>query len=34
MWIDEGLNSFFRRLSFTPDGSFLIVPGTKVVTDI
>lgn len=27
MWIDERLNSFFRRLSFTPDGSFLIAPG-------
>ncbi len=30
MWIDEGLNSFFRRLAFTPDGSFLIVPGMYV----
>ena len=26
MWLDESLNSFFRRLCFTPDGSFLIVP--------
>ncbi len=27
MWIDEGLSSFFRRLTFTPDGLLLIVPG-------
>lgn len=27
LWQDEGSNSFFRRLSFSPDGSFLIVPG-------
>ena len=26
MWLDESLNSFFRRLCFTPDGSLLIVP--------
>ena len=26
MWLDESLNSFFRRLCFTPDGSFLIAP--------
>ena len=27
LWMDEGSNLFFRRLSFSPDGSFLIVPG-------
>ncbi len=27
LWVDE-VNSFFRRLTFTPDGSFLIAPGT------
>ena len=28
LWVDE-VNSFFRRLTFTPDGSFLIAPGTS-----
>lgn len=27
MWIDESLSFFFRRLTFSPDGSLLIVPG-------
>ncbi len=29
LWVDE-VNSFFRRLTFTPDGSFLIAPGTII----
>lgn len=27
MFHDDSMRSFFRRLSFTPDGSFLLVPG-------
>ncbi len=30
LWVDE-VNSFFRRLTFTPDGSFLIAPGTRIM---
>ena len=26
--MDEALSSFFRRMTFTPDGSLLIVPGS------
>lgn len=28
MFHDDSMRSFFRRLSFTPDGSFLLAPGT------
>lgn len=28
---DETISSFFRRLSFSPDGSILVVPGRNVV---
>ena len=28
MWMDESLSSFFRRMTFSPDGSLLIVPGS------
>ena len=31
MWIDESLSFFFRRLSFSPDGNLLAVPGLFVV---
>ena len=32
MWVDEtNLCSFFRRLTFSPDGNLLIVPGVFVV---
>lgn len=27
MFHDDSMRSFFRRLSFTPDGSFLLAPG-------
>ena len=27
MFQDEGLSSFFRRLTFSPDGSLLLAPG-------
>lgn len=27
---DETISSFFRRLSFSPDGSILVVPGTNL----
>ena len=32
MWLDESLNSFFRRLCFTPDGSFLIAPSQSNIS--
>ncbi len=28
MFHDDSMRSFFRRLTFTPDGSFLLAPGT------
>ena len=31
MWIDESLSFFFRRLTFSPDGNLLVVPGPFVV---
>ena len=31
MWIDESLSFFFRRLTFSPDGNLLVVPGQFVV---
>ena len=30
MYHDEGMRSFFRRLTYTPDGSLLITPGRDV----
>lgn len=30
MFHDDNMRSFFRRLSFTPDGSFLLAPGKDV----
>lgn len=30
MFHDDSMRSFFRRLSFTPDGSFLLAPGKDV----
>lgn len=27
MFHDDSMKSFFRRLSFTPDGSYLLTPG-------
>lgn len=30
MFHDDSMRSFFRRLTFTPDGSFLLAPGVCV----
>lgn len=30
MFHDDSMRSFFRRLTFTPDGSFLLAPGTRL----
>lgn len=32
MFHDDSMKSFFRRLTFTPDGSFLLAPGTHTHT--
>lgn len=29
MFHDDSMKSFFRRLSFTPDGSLLLTPGVS-----
>ena len=29
MFLDESIASFFRRLSFSPDGSLLVAPGKR-----
>ena len=34
MFHDDSMRSFFRRLTFTPDGSFLLAPGTDRQTDV
>lgn len=34
MFHDDSMRSFFRRLSFTPDGSFLLAPGNVKGTDV
>ena len=31
MWIDESLSFFFRRLTFSPDGNLLVVPGNHLL---
>jgi len=32
MFVDENVQSFFRRLSFTPDGSACVVPAAQIMT--
>ncbi|XP_005548777.3 chromatin assembly factor 1 subunit B isoform X2 [Macaca fascicularis] len=32
MFHDDSMKSFFRRLSFTPDGSLLLTPGVELMT--
>lgn len=32
MFHDDSMRSFFRRLTFTPDGSFLLTPGAQTYT--
>lgn len=34
MFHDDSMRSFFRRLSFTPDGSFLLAPGNVKGADV
>ena len=34
MFHDETISSFFRRLTFSPDGNILVAPGNKCIYEV